>query len=237
MYTKRKMISMMLVLLLVTNLLLPWTGTRVSAENKQTLTIENNKGLYNKLKTALSDALQSSDDTNHTITLDMEKVTILALKGVAMNTGNAKNIIEKLFSDCPNLKSIQMESCNLSQVDFSGLNNSSSLTSLYLINCSIDVIPSIKLPELTTMYITSGNLSGADDCKSLTKDNFPKLTGLCLDACKISDVSFVGKLNALTTLSLGNNKLTDASLTTLKDCTNLTGLKNLFFGSNGTQVE
>lgn len=231
MHAKRRVISIILALLLVTNPLLPWIRTTVSAEKIQTLTIENNNSLYNKLKTALKDALQGSDDTNHTITLDMEKVTKIELSGVAMQEGNAKTIIEDLFSGCSNLKSIKMSSCDLSLVDFSILDNRSSLTNMYLVGCSIDVIPNIKLPELMTLFIIQGNLSGEDDCKSLMKDNFPKLTGLCLDACKISDVSFVGKLNTLTTLSLGNNKLTDTSLATLKACTNLSGLENLYLGT------
>ncbi|MCI8337632.1 MAG: hypothetical protein HFH62_02960 [Lachnospiraceae bacterium] len=230
MHAKRRMISIMLVLLLIINPLLPWMRTTVSAENIQILTIENNDGLYNKLKTALSGALQSSDDANHTITLDMERVTKITLSGVAMKEGNAKNIIEELFSGCSNLSSIQMESCDLSLVDFSGLNNRSSLTNMSFIRCSIDVIPNIKLPQLTTMCITWGNLSEENDCKSLTKDYFPKLTYLYLDACRISDVSFIGKLNKLTKLSLGNNKLTDASLATLRACTNLSGLTHLYLG-------
>lgn len=110
MYAKRRVISIILVLLLVTNPLLPWMRTTASAETIQILTIENNDGLYKKLKTALSAALQSSDDANHTITLDMEKVTKIQLSGVAMKEGNAKKIIEELFSGCSNLKSIQMES-------------------------------------------------------------------------------------------------------------------------------
>lgn len=102
---------------------------------------------------------------------------------------------------------------------------------MYFVGCSIDEIPNIKLPQLMTMFIIRGNLSGENDCKSLTKDNFPELNRLYLDACQISDVSFVGKLKKLVELSLGNNKLTDASLATLRACTNLSGLEYLYLGS------
>lgn len=240
MYKKGRILSIILVLLLIMNSVLPWAKTTVSvsAANLTTLTIVNNENFYNKLKAALGSVPQSSDDANYKITLDMEKVTTIALSDVDLTVGNAKEIIEKLFSGCTKLESLKLSNCQLSnddsnnliEVDFSGLNNKTSLTSMYFYSCSVQKIPSIKLPELKTLYITWGKLSEEGDCDSLTKENFPKLTTLCLELCRISDIRFVGNLNALSYLYLADNRLTDDSLTTLQNCTNLSGLKVLSLG-------
>ncbi len=237
---KRKIISVFLAMTIMFSPILPWMQTTVLAEESQAnmLTIEDKK-LYDNLKSCFAPniydnhgAMSASDDQNQSITLDMQKVKLIEIKNVDMTQENSRDILQTLFHGCTNLKLLRLKGCNLSGFDLSSLNHRESLESLFLVDCQLGEIPDITLPNLRTICMSKNDLSADDACKCLTEDRFPSLTGLWLDECMISDISFIENMGDLQTLYLGDNMLTDDSLAALIDMSsqNLSGLKNLNLG-------
>ena len=183
----RKIISIILVLLLITNPLLPWIKAKtVSAEKVRTLTISD-ETLYNRLKSGIipTSAIKNSNDSAKTIQLDMEAVTVIQISLSSVDITANRDTIEALFSDCTNLESLLLCYGNLSTIDFSGLRNKTSMT-----------------------YLS-------------------------LDSCSISNIDFIQDMNNLTTLSFGDDKLTDDSITAfLNMSSSLSGLTTLNLGKS-----
>lgn len=240
MKTNKKILSVFLALMFMVGSILSWMQTDVQAQEtqEQTLTIEDKK-LYDELKSCFgpgkSDnykAMSANDDENQTITLDMQKVKVIEIRNVDMGQENSKEILQTLIRGCTNLKRLKLKSCNLSEFDFSILNHKESLEGLFLANGKLDEIPDITLPNLQTICMAKNDLSADGACSRLTDGRFPNLTGLWLDDCGLSDISFVEHTGDLQTLYLGDNKLTDESLAALIDMSgkNLSGLKDLNLG-------
>ena len=237
---KRKIISVFLAMAIMFSPILPWMQTTVLAEESQAnmLTIENKK-LYDNLKSCFAPniydnhgAMSACDDQNQSITLDMQKVKLIEIRNVDMTQENSGDILQTLFHGCTNLKFLRLKGCNLSGFDLSSLNHRESLEGLFLVDCQLGEIPDITLPNLRTICMSKNDLSADGACKCLTEDRFPGLTGLWLDECMISDISFIENMGDLQTLYLGDNMLTDDSLAALIDMSsqNLSGLKNLNLG-------
>lgn len=215
---KRKALSMMLVLLLMMNPVLPWTQARVLAANVQTLSIEDVK-LYDKLKTGLTpkSAVKSTNDQNKTIEMDMEQVTAIDinLSGVDMSNANTRENVEKLLGGCAKLEMLRLREGNLGGIDFSSLKGRSSLTSLYLANGKLESVPELDLPKLETLCLSKNNLSASGACSNIRKEKLPKLSSLYLDACGISRIDFLQDMGNLQILYLGDNELRDDALAAL----------------------
>lgn len=102
MNTKRTLLSIVLILTLIVNPLMPWRQSSALAANAtQTLTIDNIK-LYTELKSCLAPnilnnqgALVDSDDENQTITLKPEKIRLINIKGVDMTQSDSRSDIGK----------------------------------------------------------------------------------------------------------------------------------------------
>lgn len=239
MNTKRKLLSIVLILTLIVNPLMPWRQSNaLEGDVQQTLTIASAK-LYNELKSCLAPhifenqgALIDSDDENQTITLNPEKIQLIDIMGVDMTQSDSRNHLETLLRDCTKLGTLRLQGCDLTGVDLSLLNHRESLTGLYLVRDSLDRIPDLALDHLKTLNLSKNDLSAAGACDSLTSDKLPSLTRLWLDACNISDPDFIKNAGELTDLSLGDNKLTDDSLAALLDMgdKNLSGLQKLYLG-------
>lgn len=239
MNTKRKLLSIVLILTLIVNPLMPWKQSNaLEGDVQQTLTIASAK-LYNELKSCLAPhifenqgALIDSDDENQTITLNPEKIQLIDIMGVDMTQSDSRNHLETLLRDCTRLGTLRLQGCDLNGVDLSLLNHRESLTGLYLVRDNLDRIPDLALDHLKTLNLSKNDLSAAGACDSLTSDKLPSLTRLWLDACNISDPDFIKNAGELTDLSLGDNKLTDDSLAALLDMgeKNLSGLQKLYLG-------
>lgn len=236
MNTKRMILSILLVLALIISPILPPAQTTALAENIQTLTIEN-KTLYDTLKECLSNdyynkgAIQNSDDEKQQMTLDLDKVTAIQMLLKLDITGdNFRNTIETLLRGCTNLKYLRLRKCDLRGIDCSIIDNRESLVSLALVECNLDNIPDLTLPNLQTLCLSNNNLSADGACDSLTKTKLPSLVNLWLDGCSISNIDFIQKLGKLQSLSLADNRLTDDSISALTGMANLSELKILNLG-------
>lgn len=241
---KRKVLFLGLVaaLVLIVSPLFPQMQTTVSAAgtSRTTLTIKDEK-LYQYLMeycfaSHLSDnggALISKDDSSRTITLNMEKVTLIKIMPVDMTKDNSMDILKTLAAGCKNLEKLYLEGCNLASFDFSTLADKQKLVRLYLVDAKITKVPDLKLGNLKTLCLSENDLSANGACDAVTSANFPKLECLYLDKCGLSNIDFIKNTGGgLTGLSLGNNNLTDASLSSLIDMSygTLSGLKNLNVG-------
>lgn len=234
MYTKKMILSILLVLALIVSPILPPSHTTALAANIQTLTIEN-KTLYTALITCLdnnnTDALQNNDDEKQQMTLDLDKVTYIKMTLNLNITGdNFKHTLETLFSGCTNLTNLCLSNCNLREIDLSAIANRESLKELYLVECSLDRIPELTLPNLIELCLSKNNLSADGACDSLTKTGLPSLYRLYLDDCEISNIDFIQNLGELRGLSLADNKLTDSSILALAGMVNPSKLTNLNLG-------
>lgn len=238
MITKRKILSVLLVLALIVSPILPPAQTTVLAGSIQELTIEN-RTLYEALKKCLTDykdsdnkgALQDSDDERQWLKLDLDKVTLVQMILESNITGNNfKNTLETLFRGCTNLKYLRLRRCDLREIDCSILNNRESLLSLSFVECKMDKIPELTLPNLETLCLSGNNLSANGACDSLTKTKLPSLINLWLDDCSISNIDFIQNLGKLKNLSLADNSLTDDSILTLTGMANLSDLEVLNLG-------
>lgn len=159
----------------------------------------------------------------------MEQVTSLSLKKLSL-TDDDKAILQTLLTGCTKLETLDLDGCSLNGFDFSALNNHTVLNSLYLYNCKLESVPAITLPNLKTLLLSKNPLEDTG-VSNLSASNFPALTSLYLDSCKISDLSFLDNMGTLQTLSLGDGSLTDDSVRTLiriKD--KLSGLTELNLG-------
>lgn len=234
MNTKRMILSIVLVLAVIAGLTLPQARTTVLAEDIQVLTIED-KTFYETLKNSLNKydqmALQNTDDEKQQITLDMEKVTVIEM-GLYQSTvdDNFKNTLETLFRECTNLEYLKLKKCNLNGIDLSVLDSRKNLRNLSLVECQLDKVPDLTLPNLEAMCLSRNNLSADGACDSLTRDRFPAVTRLWLDDCQLSDISFLQYMGNLTSLSLADNRLTDDSISTLIGMENLFDLQELNLG-------
>lgn len=239
MNTKRKLLSIVMILTLIVNPLMHWRQSNaLRGDVQQTLTIASTK-LYTELKSCLAPnivnnqgALIDSDDEKQTITLNPEKIQLIDIMGVDMTQSDSRNHLETLLRDCTKLGTLRLQGCDLTGVDLSLLNHRESLTGLYLVSDSLDRIPDLALGHLKTLNLSKNDLSAAGACDSLTSDKLPSLTRLWMDACNISDPDFIKNAGELTVLSLGDNKLTDDSLAALLDMgeKNLSGLQKLYLG-------
>lgn len=246
MNTKRRLLSIVLMLTLIVNPLMPWRQSNaLGGDGQQTLTIASAK-LYTELKKCLAPnilnnqgALVDSDDEEQTITLKPEKIKLINIKGVDMTQSDSRNHLETLFRDCTMLEMLRLQGCDLSGVDLSLLNHRQSLTGLYLVRDSLDRIPDLTLENLRSLNLSENDLSAEGACDNLTSDKLPALTLLRMDGCSISDPDFIKKAGKLTDLSLGDNKLTDDSLEALFDMgkENLSGLQNLDLGIKVHQID
>lgn len=238
MNTKRKILSIVLTLALMAGLIQPCIRTTVLAadtDNQRTFTFES-EAFYKSMKDVLSyinnqDSVIASDDDSRTLTLNMEKITWIYIKGVDLTNTNSRSILETLFSECTKLSMFGLRSCNLDGFDFSLLNRD-SLEWLYLEDVDIKRMPDLTLNNLKTLGLTGNDLSAEGACANITKDHFPSLTKLVMDDCELSDISFIGDLGSLTSLSLADNRLTDASVSQLIEWSNrnLSGLTTLNIG-------
>lgn len=240
MNTKRKLLSLVLALAtVISSIHLPQTEFVVlAADGLMTLTVQNEK-FYNYLvKDAITfvsnndGALVAHDDEEQTITLNMEKVKYLQIRGIDMDEDNSMEIFKTLVCGCTNLESLRVRKCNLSGFDFSVLNGNENIKYMYLVD-SIDKVPDVTLPNLRTLCLSKNNLSAGEACDFLTENNFPKLNCLWLDDCMISNLDFLGNLGeGLTELSLAADRLTDDSMAALLEAgrTNLSNLTKLSMG-------
>ncbi len=239
MNTKRKILSIVLMLTLIVNPLMPWRQSNaLEGDVQQTLTIASTN-MYNELKNCLAPnilnnqgALVDSDDEKQTITLKPEKIKLINLKGVDMTQSDSRDHLETLLRGCTKLETLRLQDCDLTGVDLSILNHRESLTGLYLVKDSLDKIPDLTLENLKSLNLSKNDLSAEGACDNLTRDKLPNLTLLWMDDCGISDPGFIKNVGELSDLSLGDNKLTDESLAVLLDMgkENLSGLQNLNLG-------
>ncbi len=239
MNTKRKLLSIVLLLTLIVDPLMPWRQSNaLEGDVQQTLTIASTD-MYNELKDCLAPnilnnqgALVDSDDEKQTITLKPEKIKLINLKGVDMTQSDSRDHLETLLRGCTKLGTLRLQDCDLTGVDLSILNHRESLTGLYLVKDSLDKIPDLTLENLKSLNLSKNDLSAEGACDNLTRDKLPNLTLLWMDDCGISDPGFIKNVGELSDLSLGDNKLTDESLAVLLDMgkENLSGLQNLNLG-------
>ena len=239
MNTKRRFLSIVLVLALIVGPVFPWRqATVLAGDAQQSFTIDDSK-LYTELKRCLAPniannqgALVDYDDQAQTVTLDMGKIKLIEIKGVDMATGNSGDILEALICGCTKLEYLALRDCNLSGFNFSLLNNKESLINLCLVNANIEEIPDLTLRNLKYICLSQNDLSADGACDNLTKDKLPNLKILYMDDCDISDINFIRYVGELTQLSLGDNRLTDDSIVTLLELSgeNLSGLQELNLG-------
>lgn len=238
MNTKRKIFSIVLTLALMAGLIQPCLRTTVLAadtDNQRTFTFES-EAFYKSMKEVLAyvnnlNSVIASDDDSRTLTLDMRKITWIYIKGVDLTNTNSRLILETLFRECTNLSMFGLRNCNLDGFDFSLLNRD-SLEWLYLEDVDIKRMPNLTLNNLKILGLTGNDLSAKGACANITEDKFPRLTKLVMDDCELSDISFIGNLGSLTSLSLADNRLTDASVSQLIEWSNsnLSGLTTLNIG-------
>ena len=238
MNTKRNILSIVLTLALMAGLIQPCIRTTVLAadtDNQRTFTFES-EAFYKSMKEVLAygnnlNSVIASDDDSRTLTLDMRKITWIYIKGVDLTNADSRLILETLFRECTNLSMFGLRNCNLDGFDFSLLSRD-SLEWLYLEDVDIKRMPDLTLNNLKTLGLTGNDLSAEGACANITEDKFPSLTKLVMDDCELSDISFIGNLGSLTSLSLADNRLTDASVSQLIEWSNsnLSGLTTLNIG-------
>lgn len=245
MNNKKRILSILLMLVIIANPVFSWTSGTVLAEdtgntgndgNVETITIED-ETLREQLEKCLNNYTNNKGAiislNGNEMEIDFNKIGYLGLKDVSFLKDSNATILTTLLSKSANLEYINLQNCNLSGFDFSSLNNSESLQTLTLYSCGLTLVPNLTLPNLTTLYLSDNNFPKEGACDSLTCENFPKLEKLYLDWCLISDVSFLKNMGTnLTALSLGRNRLTDDSLEALigmKD--NLSNLTELNLGA------
>lgn len=248
MNTKRKILSIMLVLALTASAVVPQMQTAVwaageAAGSQQEFTFTD-KSFYTKIKSALGNAVAEYDDNGQKLKVDTEKVTSILLNNANMTKGNSMEQFNSLIESCEKLSELRLSDCTLGDFDFSGLNDKTSLTTLYVVGSSLKQMPDLRLANLTTLCLSRNIALSADGaCDALTKENFPKLDHLYMDRCSLTTVRFMKKLDLsnLTYLSLGDNKLNASvidELVAMKE--SLSKLKVLNFGkyvksATGTQ--
>lgn len=218
---KRKFLSMILVVMLVMNPVLPWMQTQaVLAANTTTFTIEDTT-LYNQFKTGISPAktaVINSDDANQSITLAMEKVANITFDLDDVNMTDAdKTELGKLLSGCTDITYLSLTNANPTDIDLSVLDGRSSLKTLCLVGCGLKKVPNLQLSGLTSLCLSRNNFSEDGACDGISSANLPNLTSLYMDLCSVSNVDFIKKMNMgkLYRLSLGQNRLTNDSVTAL----------------------
>ena len=210
---KRKIISIILILLLITNPILPWMPARtVAAENAKTYTVTDAK-LYNKLKTGIFSGninAATPNDQDQKITIDTEAVTKIQmdLASVTITDGNNKEILETLFRDCINLKTLFLINCDLSSVDFSNLKNKTDISTLYLDACYISDISFIQ--NMSNLKL----LSFGDE--KLTDDSLSALLNMSSNLSNLKNLNLgitVHKINGQTNMlgSTSRNKFTNTA--------------------------
>ena len=237
MHYERKLLSIVLVLSVLLSLMFPCVRTTVMAKTEQTLTVDD-QSLYDRLISSFNDginygALRSKDGTTRTITVDLEKVKYLYIKKVDMTKdNNSQEIIRTLVCNSSSLQSLYVEDCNLTGFDFSILDCKTSLQYLWLVKDKMNKMPAITMPNVESLGLSKNDFSADDACDNITKAHFPALTRLVLDDCEISDVSFLKNINGLTSLSLGDDRLTDDSIKQLISMSGscLSGLTTLNLG-------
>ncbi len=242
MKSKRKMISIVLVLALVISAVFPWRQTGVMAESGreasgQIFAFDDAK-FYDALKKGLSSFLNNNgailayDDEKTTLTLDMEKVRVVQIKGVDMTNGNSPDILKTLLQGAERLSNFGLEDCKLGGFDLSVLDNKANLEYLYLLETGIQKMPDLTLRNLTYLNLSENDFSAQGACANITKEKLPSLTSLYLDNCRLSDIDFIKNAGKLKTLSLGDNKLTDDAISLLLDMSgdNLSDLTRLNVG-------
>lgn len=243
MKTKSKMLflGMMAALIFMVCPLFPWMQTEVFAAGASgtTLTVKN-KELYDALlyhfqKSAgdNKDALVSKNDGKQEITLNMEKVKSIEIKRVDMTKDNSLEVLKTLINSCDNLEGLYLDRCNLTGFDYNLLNQRKNLSKLYLVNAGMTVVPNLKLEKLSILCLSENNLSANGACDAITRANFPNLQTLWLDDCGLTNIDFIKNTGGgLISLSLGDNRLTDASLSSLLDMSQgtLAGLEDLNLG-------
>lgn len=235
MNTKGKFLFLGLLwaLILVVSPALPQMQIEVLAAD-ETIKVEDEQ-FYKALKEGLSSTpTVKCDDQNLTITLDMASITRINIQKSVKMTQNDKDILEKLFKNCTNLDFLCIRYCNLEGVKFSALNDRGSLKRMYLLNTGLKEVPDVKLPNLTVLCMSGNDLSATDSCSHLTAVNFPKLTSLWLDSCKIEKLRFPKNIpGGVFDLSLAYNGLGDDSIETLLGMKEkLSNLKELSFGTD-----
>ena len=111
MNTKRKLLSIVMILTLIVNPPMHWRQSNaLRGDVQQTLTIASTK-LYTELKSCLAPnifnnqgALIDSDDEKQTITLNPEKIQLIDIMGVDMTQSDSRNHLETLLRDCTKLE-------------------------------------------------------------------------------------------------------------------------------------
>lgn len=157
------------------------------------------------------------------VSVDLENIDLSKLDG---KSGlEYLTVVKCGLQSIPDISLPDLIRLNLSQNDFSAADACAGLTdgnfpalmNLNLYKSGLTVIPDVTLSNLEELTLSDNTLSAAGACDNLTSANFPKLDELYLDQCGISDIDFLQKMNnsTLTALSLGRNKLTDASLDSL----------------------
>ena len=236
------MISILLVLALVISAVFPWRQPGVMAESGreasgQIFAFDDAK-FYDALKKGLSSFLNNNgailayDDEKTTLTLDMEKVRVVQIKGVDMTNGNSPDILKTLLQGAGRLSNFGLEDCKLGGFDLSVLDNKANLEYLYLLETGIQKMPDLTLRNLTYLNLSENDFSAQGACANITKEKLPSLTSLYLDNCRLSDIDFIKNAGKLKTLSLGDNKLTDDAISLLLDMSgdNLSDLTRLNVG-------
>lgn len=241
MNTQRKLLSFILMFALTVSLIQPCAQTTVLAEDtnaaEMTFTVKN-KRFYNTLKECFptnvtTPVCKNYNDKAQTITLDMDKIkTIDIRRSIDMAADNSAEILEQLVCKSTNLTTLCLKDCDLSQINLSFLKNAKKLSYLHLINTNFVKVPDLKLENVSSLYLSKNNFSADDAFDNLTRENFPALTSLYMDACRITNVEFLKNMEGLKSLSLGNNKLTDESITALLDMetNDLSTLTTLYLG-------
>ena len=246
--TKRRMLAILLVLVLAVSMVLPGTGGTNSraaeGSNGQTFTFDD-ENFYHAVRNMLvkpdnKAAEIAHDDDSKTLTINMEKVTLIYLRKTNMAEGNSLEIFETMIRNCPNLSTFKLDSCTLDGFDFSVLNSrADSMKNIFLGKLNLNQVPELKLPNLEILCLCKNDLSQEGACANITAENFPKLTQLYLDKCSISDLRFLNQAGKLKFLSLGDNKLTDDSVQDLISMSagDLSGLEKLNIGKRVENID
>ena len=155
--------------------------------------------------------------------VDLSNIDLLKLNG--KNSLEGLTVVKCDLQSIPDISLPGLITLNMSENNFSGSDacagltdaNFQALKNLNLYNCGLTGIPDVTLSNLEELVLSGNAFSAAGACDNLKSTNFPKLKSLYLDWCGISDIDFLQKMDnsTLTVLSLGRNKLTDASLDSL----------------------
>lgn len=210
-------------LILVVSPLFPQMQTEVLAAEASEITIQvENKELYEYLVKYCSSKEYSfkEDGSSRKITLNIDKVSEIEIKDVDLTKDNSSDVIKELVKGCDKLKR------------------------LYLVNTHLTKVPDLKSRSVESLCLAKNNLSANGACDAITRDNFPGLKNLYLGRCDLVNLDFIKNTGGgLVELSLANNNLTDASLTSLLDMQGaLADLETLelgrkvFQGNGGTSI-